>query len=94
MGFENLEWVKKLKAQYPAIEAIATNTSSILGVRLPEVTQLFSQAAAEDRPAIRSYFVAKLALEKLSCDRGGAGAGICDKYSAYLQIFDFTAALT
>jgi hypothetical protein len=93
MGFENLEWVKELKAQYPAIEAIALNTSSILGARLPEVTQLFSFAASEDRPAIRSYFVAKLALEKLSCDRGGAGAGMCDKYSAFLQIFELTASL-
>ncbi len=93
MGFENLQWVKELKAQYPAIETIATNTSAISGTLIPEVTQLFSLAQSSDRPAIRSYFVAKLALEKLSCDRGGAGAGMCDKYSAYMQIFDHTAAL-
>ncbi len=93
MGFENLTWVRELKTRYPTIETIATNTSAILGVRLAEVTQLFSEAAAADRPVIRSYFVAKLALEKLSCDFSGAGAGMCDKYSAYMQIFDLTASL-
>ncbi len=86
MGFENLTWVKEVKTRYPAIENITTNTSAILGVRLAEVTQLFAEATTEDRPVIRSYFVAKLALEKLSCDFSGAGAGMCDKYSAYMQI--------
>lgn len=92
-GFESLEWVKELKMQYPVIEAIATNTSSISGVLSPAVMQLFAEARADDRQTIRNYFIAKLALEKLSCDRSGAGAGMCDKYSAYLQIFELTASL-
>ncbi len=89
-GFESLPWVLTLKGKYPQIETIAYYTSSILGARLDEVTALFTEAAGQDRAGIRSYFVAKLALEKLSCDASGAGAGMCDKFAAYLQIFELS----
>lgn len=92
-GFEELQWVKDLHARYPQINVIALNTSTILGTRIEEVSQLFAHADPDDRPAIRSYFVGKLALEKLSCNLSGAGAGMCDKYGAFLKIFDLTRAL-
>ncbi len=92
-GFEELQWVSDLHARYPQINVIALSTSMILGTKLTDVSQLFAHAAPEDRPAIRSYFVGKLALEKLSCALSGAGAGMCDKYGAYLKIFDLTRDL-
>jgi len=92
-GFEELRWVDDLLTRYPQIKTITLNTSMILGTKLAEVSQLFADAAPEDRPAIRSYFVGKLALEKLSCDLGGAGAGMCDKFGAFLKIFDLTRDL-
>jgi len=92
-GFEDLEWVRALKEKYPVIDQIATNTSTISGIRLAEVKALLILADACDHSAIRSYFVAKMALEKLSCARNGAGAGMGDKLGAYLQIFETTTAL-
>lgn len=90
MGFDNIPWVRELKMQFPQVEEIALYCSSISGAKLKEVDVLFRGAEASARSALRAYFVAKLALEKLSCMRSGAGAGLCDKYSAYLQIFEQT----
>ena len=92
-GFEELPWVMELHAKYPDIKDIAIYASSILGSKLIEVAALFENADANDRPGIRSYFVGKLALERLSCNRGGAGAGMCDKFGAFLQIFELTSNL-
>ena len=88
-GFEALPWVIQLHTKYPDMQDIAIYASSISGCRLNEVSMLLEKADVSDRPSIISYFVGKLALEKLSCTRGGAGAGMCDKFSAFLQIFEY-----
>lgn len=87
-GFEALPWVKSLKGQYPEIERIATTCSGPRGEHLAATRKLLADAEPADVPAIQSYFSGKLALEELSCQRNGAGAGACDKRAAYLAIYD------
>ncbi|MBX9948691.1 MAG: hypothetical protein K2Y39_05995 [Candidatus Obscuribacterales bacterium] len=92
-GFDELPWVAELHVKYPALQNIALHASSALDCKLQDVADLFAAATTEDRRAIRSYFVGKLALEKLSCNRSGAGAGMCDKFGAFLKIFELTMNL-
>ncbi len=86
-GFEELDWVKAIHFKYPLVREIALKCSSIRGTMIEEVLQLIASAKPEDKPIIQSFFVCKLALEELSCRMNGAGAGMCDKRAAYMEIF-------
>jgi hypothetical protein len=87
-GFDALPWVKSLKEKYPEVERIASTCSGAQGEHVAASRKLIAGAEADDRAAIRSYFVGKLALEELSCRLSGAGAGLCDKRSAFMRIFE------
>lgn len=86
-GFEEFDWVKQILTRYPLANEIALKCSAISGNMLEELALLMNQATPEDRFSIRSFFVCKLALEELSCRRNGAGAGMCDKRAAFMDIF-------
>lgn len=86
-GFEAQPWVGRLKEKYPEVERIARTCSGPQGEHVAATRKLVAHADAEDVPAIKSYFVGKLALEELSCQRNGAGAGLCDKRSAFMRLF-------
>lgn len=87
-GFEAQPWVVSLKEKYPEVERIARTCSGPQGEHIAASRKLIQHADAEDVAGIKSYFAGKLALEELSCQRNGAGAGLCDKRSAFLRIFD------
>jgi hypothetical protein len=88
MGFDALPWVAKVREDYPEAIALAQRCS----VHRPEFREqaqgLFQETPTTDRPALRDYFAGKLGLEILSCRRSGAGAGMCDKRSAYMEIYE------
>jgi hypothetical protein len=87
MGFDKTPWVAELRQDYPQAFSLAT-TCSITRPEFREQAQaLFEEAPAQDRPRLRDYFAGKLGLEELSCRRSGAGAGMCDKRSAFQEIY-------
>lgn len=86
-GFEALPWVKELHERNPRIEGLASTCSSHDEARYTrDLESLMAKSDPQDGPAILAYFCGKLALEELSCRRSGAGAGMCDKRSAYMKI--------
>jgi hypothetical protein len=87
-GFEALDWVCELEAQYPGMIALSRSASALFGGFLEQARQLIETADPADRPGIQNFFVGKLALEQISCRRNGAGSGACDKLGAFLQIFE------
>lgn len=87
-GFSALPWVNRLTTTYPIIAKIDAEASIIGGGFREPATTLMASAAAADREAICRYFLGKLALEQLSCDQHGAGAGACDRRAAYLEIWE------
>jgi len=88
MGFESLPWVHALKEKYPDVDTIAHTCTIHDNKFKKQVPALLDEIEPQDFNAVRSYFVGKLALEELSCRLSGAGAGLCDKRAAYIQIFD------
>jgi hypothetical protein len=89
-GFEAQPWVRQLKKQYPDIEPLASSASGPTGPHLEAARHLFESAPKADRQSIQSYFVGKMALEELSCQLSGPMAGLCDKRSAYVAIWDLS----
>ncbi len=87
MGFDQIPWVAELRKDYPEAISLAQTCSITRPEFREQVTELFQQAPAEDRPRLRDYFAGKLGLEELSCRRNGAGAGMCDKRSAFQEIY-------
>lgn len=87
-GFEALPWVEALHARLPDVKHIAQTASSHNGRYKDEVQALVLGLDRRDYTEVRAYFVGKLALEELSCRRSGAGAGLCDKRTAFLDIFE------
>jgi hypothetical protein len=87
MGFDKIPWVAKVKEEYPEAISLAQTCS----IHRPEFREsaasLLEAAPASDRPLLRDYFAGKLGLEELSCRRSGAGAGMCDKRSAFQEIY-------
>lgn len=87
-GFESLPWVQALSQRYPDMEQIGHTCSTHDGKYKDEVRDLVGAIDRKDFADVRSYFVGKLALEELSCRMSGAGAGLCDKRGAFLDIFE------
>ncbi|NDD28654.1 MAG: hypothetical protein EB084_10360 [Proteobacteria bacterium] len=87
-GFESLPWVTALHEKYPDVKQIASTCSSRNERYRDEVTTLVAHIDRRDFGDVKSYFVGKLALEELSCRRSGAGAGMCDKRTAFMSIFE------
>lgn len=87
-GFEALPWVEEIQRLYPAIRQLAASASMITREFYEPAHQLFEAARTDDRAVIGEYFLGKLALEQLSCNMFGAGAGACDRRAAYLAIWE------
>ena len=87
MGFDQSPWVAQLKEDYPQALRLAQTCSIHRPEFREQASELFQTAPAEDRPRLRDYFAGKLGLEELSCRRSGAGAGMCDKRSAFQEIY-------
>ena len=89
-GFDEIPWVGQLKTDYPQAYDLATTCSSHRPEFEDQARELFSQAPPQDRQRLQDYFAGKAGLEELSCRRSGAGAGMCDKRSAYYRIFEIS----
>lgn len=87
MGFDKLAWVQDVKERFPAAIQLAQTCSSHRPEYLGQAEDLLYSTPMEDRPLLRDYFVGKLGLEELSCQMNGAGAGLCDKRTAFREIF-------
>ena len=87
MGFDMMPWVADLRQDYPQAFSLATTCSSTRPEFREQAQTLLAEAPARDRPRLRDYFAGKLGLEELSCRRSGAGAGMCDKRSAFQEIY-------
>ena len=90
LGFDALPWVQAIKAKYPQTAELAHTASSIRGGFAEQARELFEQATQEDRATIQAYFIGKLAVERLSCQLSGFGAGSCDKMGAFIQIWEIS----
>ena len=91
IGFDQLEWVGALYAAHPEARDIALTCSIHSGGFMERVRDLFDACSKDDRLLMLNYFIGKLALEELSCRRSGSAAGLCDKKSAFLQIWHYLA---
>lgn len=87
-GFEGQPWVRDLQRKYPDVAQLAQTCSSHDPKFRDDLVDLLGKIDDEDFPAVRDFFVGKLALEDLSCRLSGAAGGLCDKKGAYLQMFD------
>lgn len=87
MGFDKIPWVAQLREDYPQAVELAQSCSITRPEFRERAQTLFHEAASHDRPRLRDYFAGKLGLEELSCRRSGAGAGMCDKRSAFQEIY-------
>lgn len=90
-AFNKDDWVIYLLARHPYLQQIAWNCSSTRMEQLEQFVQYLLSLMAQnhqDSPLIVAYFAAKLGLEHLSCQLNGAGAGSCDKRSAFRTILE------
>lgn len=92
-GFEKVAWVEDITSRYPRAPEIASECSSHRPGYLEDVKELFAEALPEHKKDLHRYFIGKLALEELSCQMNGSGAGACDKRAAYLDICHLTRRL-
>ena len=90
MGFDQLSWVTALKSEKPEAFALASSCSAHRPEYEQRARDLFATSTPDQRQALQNYFVGKLGLEELSCRMSGAGAGMCDKRTAYMKIVEIS----
>ncbi|MBT9585740.1 hypothetical protein IV102_20535 [bacterium] len=91
MGFDKVAWVQDVRERYPAAIQLAQSCSASRPEYKEQAEHLFYSTPAEDRPLLRDYFAGKLGLEELSCQLSGAGAGMCDKRTAFMEIYSIAS---
>ncbi|MDZ4833445.1 MAG: hypothetical protein SGJ27_06665 [Candidatus Melainabacteria bacterium] len=81
-GFDELEWVAALLKKHPKISTVLIGTLKLTEASFNAVQSLADTMKPEERYRLRDYIIGKLALEELSCNRHGSGAGSCETRTA------------